>query len=152
MKIIYKQNPFRTEVLLDKNEKLEFHKKVYQYLSEEDFELTEEQKEEIYNNYLKELTEEHGGDCTCAPCSCPKCHAESLLEIDTIQGLDKHSAYKIQRFFRTHSSIDEVIKELHNYEPELQFDGSEKYIPRWKEEAAEALVWLQHYKDVFLKE
>lgn len=42
--------------------------------------------------YLSEaLTSTHGGDCTCVACSCIKCHAEQLAEVDTLPGLGKHS-------------------------------------------------------------
>jgi hypothetical protein len=42
--------------------------------------------------YLREaLTDQHVGDCTCVACSCIKCHAEQLAEVDTLPGLGKHS-------------------------------------------------------------
>jgi hypothetical protein len=44
---------------------------------------------------VEALQDFHLGDCTCDACRCIKCHAESLLGIDTIEGLGKHSARKI---------------------------------------------------------
>lgn len=38
-------------------------------------------------HYLEELQGYHVGDCTCVACSCSKCHAESILGIDTILGI-----------------------------------------------------------------
>src|SRR6185369_3125953 len=52
------------------------------------------------SDYVVELAGEHSGDCVCFPCSCVKCHAESLLGVDTIPGLGKHSAYKVGAAFK----------------------------------------------------
>jgi hypothetical protein len=45
--------------------------------------------------YISQLMGWHCGDCTCVPCSCLKCAAEELIGIDTIKGLSKHQATKI---------------------------------------------------------
>ena len=117
--------------------------------------------DEMLEYYLEELKSKHAGDCTCIPCSCCKCHAEDLLGINTMKGLGKHSAYKIDAAFgpNNEKTIDEAIEELTNYEPtkgecwdkypQEEFD---KHIPRWKEQDKAALTWLINYKKEFLTE
>lgn len=112
--------------------------------------------DEMLAYYLDELQASHSGDCTCVACSCSKCHAESLLDIDTIKGLGKHSAYKIDSAFgkNNEKSIDEALESLANYQPvrsetwmkypQEEFD---KHIPRWTQEAQAAYTWLKNYKD-----
>lgn len=41
--------------------------------------------EELLQHYLEELRGSHLGDCTAFPMSCSKCHAESVLGIDTLK-------------------------------------------------------------------
>lgn len=107
-------------------------------------------------DYLAALSEKHDGDCTCVPCSCLKCHAESLLGIDTIPGLPKHSAYKIDAAFgkpEEGRTIDQAIEYLRDYHPvkgagwenatEEQFQA---HVPRWVAEAKTAHDWLVAYK------
>ena len=104
--------------------------------------------------FLGHLAGVHMGDCTCTPCSCLKCHVESLLGINTIKGLGKHSAYKVDGVCKTSASLAEAITRLENYEhvrggawlnyPEEDFN---RHIPRWKSEAAHAAQWLREYRD-----
>lgn len=117
----------------------------------------------IYHNanyYLEALEECHSGDCTCVPASCSKCFAEDLLGINTIEGLKKHSAYKVDSAFgsiQNPVSIDEAIENLKNYEPKFNpndktgWKGKEDLfnscIPRWKQEAQDAHDWLKKYRD-----
>lgn len=54
----------------------------------------------LHDHYMGDLLSSHGGDCTCFPASCSKCHAESMLGIDTIPGLGKHSGNYIFAMFR----------------------------------------------------
>lgn len=138
------------------------------YLNDNDAGVTNQEQhvQEILQYYIKELQLEHGGDCTCFPASCPKCHAESLLGIDTIKGLGKHECRKIAGAFRQkvgdlyeQRTINEAIEHLKNYDPVPQdkdgwekVGGYEQYIPRWTQEAATALAWLQNYKDEHFKE
>lgn len=111
--------------------------------------------DEMLEYYIFELSSNHSGDCTCVACSCSKCSAEELLGIDTIKGLGKHSAYKIERAFGTDNSnsIEEALIYLKNYTgiPDdvslwKSYGGYEQYIPRWKEEARIAYDWLLKYK------
>lgn len=112
--------------------------------------------DEMLSYYLDELQAVHAGDCTCVPCSCSKCHAESLLNIDTIKGLGKHSAYKIDSAFGkdNEKTLDEALQSLANYQPVrseswLKYPQEEfdKHIPRWTQEAQAAHTWLKQYKD-----
>lgn len=103
--------------------------------------------------YTAALTEKHCGDCTCVPASCSKCYAESLLGIDTIRGLGKHSAYKIDSAFAGGASIDEAVERLANYQPKYDPNSKwpredwEKHVPRWVEEGKRAHAWLVAYRD-----
>jgi hypothetical protein len=106
--------------------------------------------------YLNELNGWHVGDCTCVACSCWKCHAESLLGIDTIKGLGKHSAYKIDSAFgkNNENTIDQALENLLNYNPvrdgewlklpKSMFDSN---LDRWRSEAKSAYNWLKKYKE-----
>jgi hypothetical protein len=112
----------------------------------------------LLEHFLGELQSRHVGDCTCVACSCSKCHAESFLDINTMKGLGKHSANKIDGAFGkdNEKTIDEAIASLANYEinPDNFKDpaweklgGYEQYIPRWKAEAVAAHDWLVKYKN-----
>jgi hypothetical protein len=102
----------------------------------------------------QELAGIHVGDCTCQPCSCSKCWAESLLGIDTIEGLGKHQGHKISSAFSASltPSFSQVIAGLEDYRP-VRGNGWEKfpqedfdrYIPRWTMEAYQAAAWLRDY-------
>lgn len=120
-------------------------------LEDEPFNKRLNQRLELFADELRGV---HYGDCTCVPCSCAKCYAESLLDIDTIPGLGKHSATKIEAAFRDGRSLDEAIVWLDNYKPErggdwLRFsqEDFDRHVPRWTEEAKEAAVWLREYRD-----
>lgn len=118
--------------------------------------------DELLKHYLEELRLPHLGDCTCFAMSCSKCHAESLFGIDTIKGLGKHQAHKVQGAFSNgkdgdvwlpEASLDEAISRLENYNPtkgpawarfsQGDFDA---HVPRWKAEAASAAAWLKNYR------
>lgn len=89
--------------------------------------------------YEEELKGSHGGDCTCFACSCAKCWAESMLGINTIDGLGKHGGYYVQQAFYNNgnrrTSIDEVIEVLSGGKAEVQH----------------AVEWLKKYRDTHLK-
>lgn len=102
--------------------------------------------------FTEALLEPHCGDCTCVPCSCLKCHAEQLLGINTIKGLRKHEATKIDAAFRSGKTIDEAIVELANYQvkpitsPNFTQEMLDHWTPIWKEQASQAAAWLKAYK------
>lgn len=124
--------------------------------TEEGEKALEERVDMLLSHFLEELAGEHDGDCTCVPCSCSKCHAESLLGIDTIEGLGKHPGSKISGMFRARPgepepTIDEVIEKLRNYAPvntssSWPDEDFQKHVPRWIEEAKHAHAWLLNYK------
>lgn len=112
--------------------------------------------DELHARYLKELTLSHCGDCTCFPMSCPKCHAEVLLGINTIGGLNKYGAHKILAAFGKNNerTFDEALEALRNYDPQpptenleawAKVGGWEQHVPRWKKEAQQAYEWLLEY-------
>lgn len=112
----------------------------------------------VNDYYIPELRCEHAGDCTCFPCSCTKCHVESLLGIDTTPGLGKHMARKIRGAFVykdcdtwKERTMDEALELLNNYNPKADWEGWEAYAPRWKEEAKTAYEWLVNYNETFIK-
>jgi hypothetical protein len=115
----------------------------------------------LLEHFLEELQSRHVGDCTCVPCSCSKCHAESILGIDTIPLLKKHSAYKIDDAFgkNNEKSISEALDALKNYQPQRTgswLNSPEKdflqHLPRWKSEAQDAYEWLLNYKNQYFKD
>jgi hypothetical protein len=184
MKIDYHQNPLRSQVYLDDTEKkllkanikteillealaavwYEFRKKEPPSLEkikeevsffDEDIGLST-RVDDLYDVYIKELEESytHIGDCTCIPATCYKCLAEEYAGVDTIEGLGKHLASKIDRAFKDSStSIDEAIDFLSN---PISEDPNAEYInhpemyrshrPRWEQERVSALKWLVNYK------
>jgi len=112
--------------------------------------------EEI-QDYIKWLNTEHVGDCTCVPCSCIRCRVEDMLGINTISGLGKHSAYKVQGAFGKdgNRTIDEAIEHLEKpmdrTKPEAWKNHTqeefEKHVPRWEKEREIAASWLKRYKE-----
>jgi len=110
---------------------------------------------ELLAHYLEELNSKHFGDCTCTACSCSKCRAEDMLGIDTIKGLDKYGATKVEAALSQGRSYPEAIAWLENYdpgEPSLSSGWTkrgdwEAHLPRWRAEAASAAVWLKAYQE-----
>lgn len=72
------------------------------YMNEEDDKPTklDQRVQVLYDYYMTDLLSSHGGDCTCFPASCSKCHAENMLGVDTISGLGKHSGNYVFAMFR----------------------------------------------------
>jgi hypothetical protein len=122
--------------------------------------------DELLEYYLAELKGQHVGDCTCVACSCSKCNAEGMLGIDTLKPFPgKHPMNKIANAFsrwnpetKQHDgpevTLDEAITKLAEYDPKPstgsgweKVGGYEAHIPRWKEEAAAATIWLRNYRD-----
>jgi hypothetical protein len=119
--------------------------------------------DQLLEHYVTELQGHHVGDCTCVACSCSKCHAESLLGINTISGLGKHPANSINGAFGkdNQKSIDEAIDYLANYkidpanytgEAWKKLGGYEQFVPRWLAETKHAHDWLVNYKNEHFKE
>lgn len=113
---------------------------------------------ELFEYYIADLQGHHAGDCTCVPCSCTKCHAESLLGIDTIKGLSKYAGSKISLVFSQWNPetekhdlppvvLEVALEKLRTYEPKANWAGYEAYVPRWKAEAKAAYKWLLAYRD-----
>lgn len=131
------------------------------YISENGKSALDERCDELLDIFLSDLKYTHSGDCTCVPCSCSKCYAEFILGIDTIKGLSKYSASKINSAFgkNNEKSIDEALDSLLNYEPVISAEekvrwdkvgGYEQHLPRWKAEAKNAYDWLLQYKNEYL--
>jgi hypothetical protein len=93
-----------------------------------------------------ELRKPHNGDCTCVPCSCMKCRAEGLLDLDTIKGLGKHEAHYIQSAFMGSSTLDGAIKWLAAHKPAVDAGWEGPYLERWAQEARTAHQWLVQYR------
>lgn len=136
------------------------------WMDEEDGKQTkmEERVEMLFKLHMDDLVGYHVGDCTCVPCSCSKCWAENLLGIDTIKGLGKHEASKINSAFgrQNEKTLDEVIASLEDYEPK-PFEANpafknwtkedhDKHIPRWREEGKRAHIWLINYRNTHFKD
>jgi hypothetical protein len=183
MKITYKENPLDTVVELDEHEKKELWYKIkidemedrlfmahyyynkeggaddVQYYLDPEYYCTDEKSpldkrcDQMLEWFIEELKGYHNGDCTCVPASCIKCHAERKLGIDTIEGLGKHSAHKIDHAFREHGTIDAVLESLKEFNPKISDvwknnrEGWEEHLPRWKQEAKHAYDWLLKYKE-----
>lgn len=180
MKIVWNENPLCSSIILDDRDREVFKLKLYIeelenklvgchfYLTDSEyFNLDEAKKSANYNfeeiqealvdkfDYLVKELEfgTHIGDCTCLPCSCEKCFAENLLGINTMEGLGKHEAYKIDSFFydrktqKVIRNINEVLEALQNYEPNANWEGAEVHFKRWKQEANRAYEWLKKYKE-----
>lgn len=111
--------------------------------------------EEI-QNIIENLNYFHGGDCICIPCSCMRCYVEDMLGINTIEGLGKHSAHKVQKAFGKdgNRTIDEVISILETPKEYIKGESWEKFspedftkhIPRWQKERELGAKWLRNYK------
>jgi hypothetical protein len=133
-------------------------KTLERWVEQEDKEEDDEHFTKCYEFYLSDLENGvHVGDCTCVSCSCSKCHAESLLGIDTIKGLEKHSAHKIDGAFTKVATCVEAIEHLKKpYSLEDDAHGYDKswwcqeYVDRWNQEREAAINWLVQYKQNFL--
>ena len=68
------------------------------YWCEDDNQL-DKRVQELLEHYLAALKGRHIGDCTRMPVSCSKCHAELVLGINTINGLNSTVGYRIAGAF-----------------------------------------------------
>ena len=113
-------------------------------------------------DYEAELQSGHLGDCVCFACTCSKCWAEHLLDIDTIAGLGSHEAHNIDMCFTDTSTkpwsraertaaeaLEELAKPHSRVKPEDWKNHTqeeyESHIPRWEEERERAFKWYQNY-------
>lgn len=114
--------------------------------------------DELFEMYIGDLEHNpHCGDCTCVACSCSKCHAESLLGLDTIKGLGKHEASSINGAFRktgtkfperdNQRTIRQALATLSDWIPTSSWDGAEKHYDRWIQENFRAISWLKEYRE-----
>lgn len=152
MKITCTPNPLRTIVELDDADRWWLREAMLLDMDPEDAQHLKWMND-LHSEYEAALRDIHVGDCTCVPCSCLKCWAEGYLGIDTMPGLGKHMAYKVDAAFDLGRSLDEAIDVLANWDPSPSpmWDGKlaiwEANLPRWKEEAAQAHAWLVRYRD-----
>lgn len=178
MNITYTPNPLNTVITLDEADKKELwykikieqieeimldarmaleddkHSEALDALDPDRYEENIDKRcDRLYQYYLESLAEPHSGDCTCVAASCIKCHAEAMLGINTIEGLEKHSAAHMNSVSAL--GIDAALEHLKNYEPELPTDPASLatwaavggfHVERWKQEARLAYDWLLKYK------
>jgi len=189
MKITYTENPLRSIVELDETDQTIFRLKIKieelqdrlgdinfhltedkyldldrakKYSSYEDLEeggAVDQRVEKLLKRYVEELKGQHSGDCTCIPCSCIKCRAESLLGIDTLKPYPgKHSLRYIDSAFgkNNEKTLLEAIEYLKNYKVDLVKPESwdrttqeeyESYIPGWEASAKKAYEYLKSYAE-----
>lgn len=141
MKIIWNQNPMRTVVELNDEDRLAMCASAKADGGELDA-----------NALETELRNSHCGDCIGVPCACLKCWAEGYAGIDTLPGLTKHLAHKVNAAFGESGdrSLAGAIEALTNYAPKPWSQNREiwdVHLPRWHEEAKAALAWLIAYRD-----
>lgn len=172
-KIIYKQNPLESQVILNEDEKRELFLRLKIWCLEDhltDIEMCikkdpanitraleycrmenygdEEAKDMMDRWVLDALMDTHAGDCICHPHTCSKCFAEDLIGVYTIPGLHKHEAGKINYIFRENPgiTIDEVIIKLDAEPSKEMMDRFPEHVERWKQERINAQKWLTNYK------
>jgi hypothetical protein len=102
--------------------------------------------DELTEACVAELAMGHSGDCTCVPCSCDKCHAETLVGVNTINGLGKHEASYIAGAFESQRTLDEAVAHLTDYEPKNVPEWGLPHVDRWREETRRAHEWLLAYR------
>lgn len=135
-----------------------------QYIKEDDQEKTplDKRVDELLAYYIEELLGTHVGDCTCVACSCCKCHAESILGIDTLKPYPgKHELSYIDSAFsyiengetKTRSLNDAIIylrdHKISHAKPESWKRSTqeeyESYILCWEAQQARAYEYLKNY-------
>lgn len=151
MKITWAPNPLLTVVDLDVADRWWLR----ECLQVDFDDASPDELSEWLDEYTAALRAAHEGDCTCVPCACLKCQAEDWLGVDTTPGLGKHQAYNIAAAFGhgNERTLDEAIEALVDFDPEPSPMGDGKLdlwnanLPRWREEARQAHVWLVAYRD-----
>jgi hypothetical protein len=114
-------------------------------------------KEKEYNAFIekrlqeydRELTREHGGDCTSIPCSCMKCHAENFLGVDSLGEISNSSAYRILDAFNERSgnckTCEEAIIYLKEHPPLVNSEYA-AHRERWIADHQKAIEYLEKYQ------
>lgn len=101
--------------------------------------------------FVDALQEMHDGDCIGQPCSCLKCHAESMLDIESMPnypgdiGHALFSSFSSPNYVYNEKTIDEAIDFLTNRKytnPGVE----QKYVEGWKERDKKAKEYLIYYK------
>lgn len=80
---------------------------------------------QLFDIYVNNLMLGHAGDCTSIPCSCAKCHAETLLDIKSpLSELNNSEMFKLQTAqIKNISKIDDII---FYFENQLKEKNSER--------------------------
>lgn len=176
MKIIYAANPLKSYFILDEKDKRilmqaltieEYEDVVFtaqSHIEEKEYDQAVQclyitnTLDELYDMALSELQdgEVHMGDCTCVPASCFKCHMESLMGVNSLEGLGKHQGHAVELAFaavnptklqETEETLDQAIEYLNNYKPSAKWEGWEVHADRWKQRASSAHDWLVDYRN-----
>lgn len=158
MKITYYENPLRTTVELDDDDRAKMRLAIKMDQLEwgcvgAEFYLTKDppnieralgdvryyQDEKVWDKILAEseaaLLEPHCGDCTSQPAPCSKCRAEEYLGMRTFEG-NKREGYYIAMAFCKGASVDKALAELKR--------GSGD-VSQWTEAYNSALAYLQEH-------
>lgn len=111
----------------------------------------------LFESFIKELLGEHCGDCVCQPCSCLKCHAESILGVETLSPRPgKHVLMKIGGSFGKGRTLAEALDYLKGHvidrvKPEgwtsYTQEQYEKFLPSWEDQQRRAYEWLKGYAE-----
>ena len=106
--------------------------------------------DELFEHYIAELQDHHGGDCTCFACSCSKCHAEEMLGIDTLKPYPgKHQLHKIESAFR-HPEITTCEEAITHLQSQIPFKATEEWHKghevRWTAETVQAIEYLRQHQ------
>ena len=161
MKITYAPNPIWSSVALDDSDIEKLRAGIVADWTEDGVVPTDEFVRQRIEHCVDVLNSAHMGDCTCCPFTCEKCVAEGHLGIDTMPGLYKHDAYKVDAAFGNGRNIHEAIAWLADYGERLdatpddeKYTGTAQHIaiwdsatPRWKLEGKRAHEWLVQYRD-----
>ena len=72
------------------------------------------------NYYLDAIVNDpHEGDCTAIACSCVRCHAEQILDVDTTRGLGKRALRMVpgilERFPDGYKDCDPILKAAYEF-------------------------------------
>jgi len=184
VKIIYTQNPLNSIVDLDTFDKKYLRLKVEKenledvvfsikfYLTKENYNLqralseaedcnlyTEEREQylnTLFDEYVSALNGSHTGDCVCIPCTCLKCLAEEMLDIDTTgPGFSKYVGSYIHRVFANTNTntCKDAIEIVENEKP--IYDSSSEDMQNFYHKAElhlSVLTYLKNYRKNYLHE